>query len=344
MPKRDVVLATLMSSKKTVFLLPTGLALVLCTIALVGSISPAVYGQQQGTTGGQQQGTTGGQQQGTTGGQTGSTIDCQTAASTLGGMVIPNPTGTCDVAVPRQGLQVQDSATGASLNNLLVINPLFEFTQIQSQAGGGAQQQGGGTTGGNQTMVYGFAEFALMEGELTSAMRMLSNTSWNVVAVHNHVTGESPSMIFAHAIANGDINTLTRDARMVLDGLMTQMQTQQGNQTATTGGGAQQQGGGTTGGDINSSPSANSLTGGTTTGQGATAGGGVGTMGGGGGTSPDPGIGTTDGAGGGGQQQQQQQGGGETGATTTNGTGGGGEASGGVTAIPGGAAGPQVSP
>src|ERR671917_61708 len=232
MPKRDVVLATLMSSKKTVFLLPTGLALVLCTIALVGSISPAVYGQQQGTTGG----------------QAGSTIDCQTAASTLGGMVIPNPTGTCDVAVPRQGLQVQDSATGATLNNLLVINPLFEFTPASNQATTGAA---------NQAMVYGFAEFALMDGELTSAMRMLSNSSWNVVAVHNHVIGESPSMIFAHAIANGDINTLVRDARMVLDGLMTQMQTQQGNQTATTGGGAQQQGGGTTGGDINSSPSAN---------------------------------------------------------------------------------------
>ena len=324
MPKWDVVLATLMSSKKTVFLLPTGLALVLCTIALVGSISPAVYGQQQGTTGG----------------QTGSTIDCQTAASTLGGMVIPNPTGTCDVAVPRQGLQVQDSATGATLNNLLVINPLFEFTPASNQATTGAA---------NQTMVYGFAEFALMEGELTSAMRMLSNSSWNVVAVHNHVIGESPSMIFAHAIANGDINTLVRDARMVLDGLMTQTQSQQGNQTTTTTGGmagnATTTGGGgtTTGGDINSSPSANSLTGGTTTGDGATAGGGVGTMGGGSGTSPDPGIGTTNGTGGGGQQQQP--GGGETGATTTtNGTGGGGEASGGVTATPGGAAGPQVSP
>src|SRR5918999_902099 len=333
MPKRDVVLATLMSSKKTVFLLPTGLALVLCTLALVGSISPAVYGQQQGTTGGQQQGTTGG--------QAGSTIDCQTAASTLGGMVIPNPTGTCDVAVPRQGLQVQDSATGATLNNLLVINPLFEFTPASNQATTGAA---------NQAMVYGFAEFALMEGELTSAMRMLSNSSWNVVAVHNHVIGESPSMIFAHAIANGDINTLVRDARMVLDSLMTQTQSQQGNQTATTTGGmtgnATTTGGGgtTTGGDINSSPSANSLTGGTTTGDGATAGGGVGTMGGGGGTSPDPGTGTTNGTGGG-QQQQQQQGGGETGtATTTDGGGGDGEASGGVTATPGGAAGPQVSP
>src|ERR671916_204710 len=336
MPKRDVVLATLMSSKKTVFLLPTGLALVLCTLALVGSISPAVYGQQQGTTGGQQQGTTGGQQQGTTGGQAGSTIDCQTAASTLGGMVIPNPTGTCDVAVPRQGLQVQDSATGATLNNLLVINPLFEFTQMPSPTGGA-------TGAANQAMVYGFAEFALMEGELTSAMRMLSNSSWNVVAVHNHVIGESPSMIFAHAIANGDINTLVRDARMILDGLMTQAQSQSGNQTSTTTGGMAGNGA-TTGGNTNSSPSANSLTGGTTTGEGATAGGGVGTMGGGGGTSPDPGIGTTNGTGGGGQQQQQQ-GGGETGATTTtNGTGGDGEASGGVTATPGGAAGPQVSP
>src|SRR5918992_1360329 len=270
-----------MKSKKLPFLLPVGLALLLSTSILVVSISPTAFGQQQGTTGG----------------QTGSTIDCQTAASTLGGLIIPNPTGTCDVAVPRQGLQVQDSATGATLNNLLVINPLFEFTQMPSPTGGA-------TGAANQAMVYGFAEFALMEGELTSAMRMLSNSSWNVVAVHNHVIGESPSMIFAHAIANGDINTLVRDARMILDGLMTQAQSQSGNQTSTTTGGMAGNGA-TTGGNTNSSPSANSLTGGTTTGEGATAGGGVGTMGGGGGTSPDPGIGTTNGTGGGGQQQQK---------------------------------------
>ncbi len=275
MPKRDVVLARLMSSKKTVFLLPTGLALVLCTIALVGSISPAVYGQQQGTTDG----------------QTGSTIDCQTAASTLGGMVIPNPTGTCDVAVPRQGLQVQDSATGATLNNLLVINPLFEFTPASNQATTGAA---------NQTMVYGFAEFALMEGELTSAMRMLSNSSWNVVAVHNHVIGESPSMIFAHAIANGDINTLVRDARMVLDGLMTQTQSQQGNQTTTTTGGmagnATTTGGGITEGNMNNNSGIPSGVTGETTDGGGGAGNGTTTGGteggnGGGGGGPLEGLG-----------------------------------------------------
>jgi hypothetical protein len=304
-----------MKSKKLPFLLPVGLALLLSTSILVVSISPTAFGQQQGTTGGQQQGTTGGQQQGTTGGQqqgttggqqqgttggqqqgttggqTGSTIDCQTAASTLGGMVIPNPTGTCDVAVPRQGLQVQDSATGATLNNLLVINPLFEFTPAPNQATTGAA---------NQAMVYGFAEFALREGELTSAMRMLSNSSWNVVAVHNHVIGESPSMIFAHAIANGDINTLVRDAKMVLDSLMTQTQSQQGNQTTTTTGGmagnATTTGGGITEGNMNNNSGIPSgVTGGTTDGGGGGAGNGTttgGTEGGnGGGGGPLEGLG-----------------------------------------------------
>jgi hypothetical protein len=320
-----IVLSALMKSKKLLFLLPVGLALILCTSVLVASVSPTAFGQQPNT-GGNQNMTTATTTNNTTT-STAGTLDCQMAASTLRGQVIPNPTGVCDVAVPLQGLQVQDTATGATLNNLLVINPLFEFTQVSSQAADG------GTTGGNQTMVYGFAEIGSMEGQLPLAIRMLSNSSWNVIAVHNHVIGESPRMMFAHAIANGDINTLVREARAVLDSLMTQMQSQSGNQTSTTasggGGNATTTGGGTTGGNMtsepmNSSPSANSLTGGTTTGEGATAGDGVGTFGGGGGTSPGPGVGTTEGG--------QQEGG------TTTGNGG---AEDGTT---GGAAGPQVRP
>jgi hypothetical protein len=319
-----------MNDKKPLLLLPVGLALLLCTVALVASISPAALAQQQDNTGGNQNMTTATTTANNTGTSTAGTLDCQMAASTLGGIVIPNPTGVCDVAVPRQGLQVQDTATGATLNNLLVINPLFEFMQVSNQ---------GTTAAANQTMVYGFAEFAFMEGELPSAVRMLSNSSWNVVAVHNHVTGESPRMMFAHAIANGDLNTLLRDARAVLDALMTQMQSQSGNQTSTTAGGggggnATTTGGGTTSGPSNSSPSADSLTGGTTTGEGATAGDGVGTFGGGSGTGPGPGVGTTEGG-------QQQQGGG----TTTGGGGDGGDnASGGIPGTTGGAAGPQVRP
>jgi Domain of Unknown Function (DUF1259) len=299
----------LMKGKKFLFLLPVGLALLLCTSVLVASVSPTALGQQQPNSGGNQNMTTATTSTtNNTAASTAGTLDCQMAASALGGLVIPNPTGVCDVAVPLQGLQVQDTATGAALNNLLVINPLFEFTQVSNQAAGG------GTTGGNQTMVYGFAEIGSMEGQIPSAIRMLSNSSWNVIAVHNHVTGESPRMMFIHAIANGDINTLVRDARAVLDALMTPMQSQSGNQTSTTAGGgdgnaATTTGGGTTGGNmtsepINSSPNASSSTGGTTTGEGATAGGGVGTFGGGGGTSPGPGVGTTEDSGGAEEQQQ----------------------------------------
>jgi hypothetical protein len=307
-----------MNGKKFPSLLPVGLAFLVCTVALVGSINPAAVGQQQNNTGGNQNMTTSTTSTtNNTATSTASTLDCQTAASTLGGMVIPNPTGVCDVAVPRQGLQVQDSSTGATLNNLLVINPLFEFAQVQNQATTGAV---------NQAMVYGFGEFALMDGELSSAIKLLSNTSWNIVAVHNHVIGESPSMIFVHAIANGDINTLVRDARVVLDSLMTQAQT-----STTAGGGAGNAttaGNGTTGGNMTNNSSPSGVTGGTTTGEGATAGDGVGTFGGGGGTSPGPGVGTTEGG---------QQGGGTTGS-------GEGNASGGVSGTLGGAAGPQVRP
>jgi hypothetical protein len=238
-----LVLAALMKSKKFLFLLSVGLALMLGTSVLGASVSPTAFGQQQQqqqtTNTGGDQNTIGTTTTNNTGTSTAGTLDCQTAASTLGGLVIPNPTGVCDVAVPRQGLQVQDNSTGASLNSLLVINPLFEFLPVSNQTAGG------GTTGGNQTtIVYGFAEFALLEEELPLAVGMLSNSSWNVVAVHNHVTMEIPKMIFVHAIGTSDITTLTSDAKTLLDSLTTDMQSQQGNQTSTTAGG-----GGTTAGN-----------------------------------------------------------------------------------------------
>jgi hypothetical protein len=322
------VWTALMECKKFLFLLPVGLALLLCTSVLVGSVSPTAFGQQQQPNSGGNQNMTATTSTGNnTGTSTAGTLDCDGAASVLGGMAVPNPAGVCDIAVPLQGVQVQDTSTGASLNKLLVMNPLFEFLPVFDQAAGASATTT--TTAANQTTVYGFAEFAMMGGQLPSAMRMLSNSSWNVVAVHNHVIGESPSMIFVHAIANGDINTLTTDTRTILDSLMAQMQSSSSNQTSTTGGGGggsptgTAAGGGTTGGNLTSNNSTpGGVTGGTTTGGGSTAGGGVGTFGGGGGTSPSPGIGTSDVNG--------------SGGTTT------GDGSGGTTT--GGAAGPQVRP
>jgi hypothetical protein len=321
------VWAALMECKKFLFLLPVGLALLLSTSALVGSVSTAAFGQQQQSNSGGNQNMSATTNAGNnTGTSTASTLDCDSAASVLGGLAVPNPAGVCDIAVPLQGVQVQDTSTGASLDKLLIMNPLFEFLPVFDQAAGASST----TTAANQTTVYGFAEFAMMGGQLPSAMRLLSNSSWNVVAVHNHVIGESPSMIFVHAIANGDINTLTKDTRTILDSLMAQMQSSSSNQTSATGGGGGGSstgtaagGGGTAGGNMTSNSTPGGVTGGTTTGNGSTASGGVGTFGGGGGSSPSPGVGTSDGGGSGGGTTT----GGGSGETTT-----------------GGAAGPQVRP
>jgi hypothetical protein len=321
------VWAALMECKRFLFLLPVGLALLLCTSVVVGSVSPTAFGQQQQPNSGANQNMTSTTNTGNnTGTSSAGTLDCDNAASVLGGMAVPNPAGVCDIAVPLQGVQVQDTSTGASLNKLLIMNPLFEFLPASNQAAGASST----TTGANQTTVYGFAEFAMMGGQLPSAIKMLSNSSWNVVAVHNHVIGESPSMIFVHAIANGDINTLTKDTRTILDSLMAQMQSSSSNQTSTTGGGGGASstgtaaGDGTTGGNMTSNSTPSGVTGGTTTGSGSTAGGGVGTFGGGGGSSPSAGVGTSDG--------------GDSGGTTTGGDSGGGGTP------TGGAAGPQVRP
>src|SRR5215210_2091860 len=150
------VWAALMECKKFLFLLPVGLALLLCTSVLVGSVSPTAFGQQQQPNSGGNQNMTATTNTGNnTGTSTAGTLDCDGAASALGGMAVPNPAGVCDIAVPLQGVQVQDTSTGASLNKLLIMNPLFEFLPASNQAAGASSSTT--TAAANQTTVYGFA-------------------------------------------------------------------------------------------------------------------------------------------------------------------------------------------
>src|SRR5919202_3502500 len=143
----------MMNSKKLFFLLPVGLALLLCTSVLVASVTPTALGQQQPNSGSNQSTTTTTNTTNNTGTSTTGTLGCDGAASILRGQIVPNPAGACDITVPLQGLQVQDTATGASLNKLLVMNPLFEFLPISNQTIGGSATTAAAT---NQTTVYGF--------------------------------------------------------------------------------------------------------------------------------------------------------------------------------------------
>lgn len=233
--------------KKSVWLLVLA-AIALAVLATFGTFSPIAA---QTTTSERANNTP----TASTGNASGGMIDCENIASQLGGVILPNPTGVCDVAVPMRGLEVTDNATGANISNLLVINPIFEFTPVSgtntsgtgnstedgatsnqtttTTTGTSQRQEGNATTSAaGQGIVYGFAEIGGPEDQLPSLMRMLSNSTWNVVAVHNHVTMESPKMMFVHAVGVSDIDTLTSEAKSILDGMAARQRTTTAGETA----------------------------------------------------------------------------------------------------------------
>ena len=53
-------------------------------------------------------------------------------------------------------------------------------------------------------------DFAVLEGELQTVLKTLSGADINIVAIHQHMTGENPRMIFLHYYGRGKALDLSR--------------------------------------------------------------------------------------------------------------------------------------
>lgn len=60
-------------------------------------------------------------------------------------------------------------------------------------------------------------DVAMLESELQSVLRALRRTNIQIVAIHNHMTGESPRMIFLHYWGIGTVEDLARGVKAALD-------------------------------------------------------------------------------------------------------------------------------
>ncbi len=60
-------------------------------------------------------------------------------------------------------------------------------------------------------------DFAVAEGELQDVLRALRNAGINVVAIHSHMTGETPRILFLHYWGVGPTSALARGLRAALD-------------------------------------------------------------------------------------------------------------------------------
>lgn len=60
-------------------------------------------------------------------------------------------------------------------------------------------------------------DFAMLESELQGVLKALRSAGIYVVAIHNHMTGENPRMIFLHFWGVGPVQQLANGLRTALD-------------------------------------------------------------------------------------------------------------------------------
>jgi hypothetical protein len=60
-------------------------------------------------------------------------------------------------------------------------------------------------------------DVAMREQEVTGVLKALRSAGINIVAIHHHMTGSAPVVIFLHYYGTGPAATLARGVRAALD-------------------------------------------------------------------------------------------------------------------------------
>jgi hypothetical protein len=165
----------------------------------------------------------------------GLSLNCQAIASTIGGIVVPNPSKICDVLIPRQAPTIVGPGN-MNMNKFSTINSIVEVAALSdlmvksnasssgtSGGGGGSSnrgQVGGGSSSasGNTSSqrVFAMGEFSLLDPQLVAMVKATVGSNWTIAAVHNHMVLEKPKMMFVHWSAQGDLNTIINQIKNVL--------------------------------------------------------------------------------------------------------------------------------
>jgi hypothetical protein len=153
-----------------------------------------------------------------------SMLNCQSIASTIGGITIPNPSNICDVLIPRQA-PVIIGPGNMNMNKFSTINSIVEVasvsdlmtTKLGGSAGGtNSTAPSGASSASSPQKVFVMGEFSLLEPQLIPMVKAAVSSNWTIAAVHNHMVLEKPKMMFVHWSAQGDLNTITSQIKNVL--------------------------------------------------------------------------------------------------------------------------------
>ena len=150
-----------------------------------------------------------------------SNLNCQSIASTIGGIAVPNPNKVCDVLIPRQAPTIigpgnMNMNKFSTINSIVEVAPVSELmvkSNISSGAAGGASPASSNTS---SQKVFVMGEFSLLDPQLVTMVKAAVGYNWTIAAVHNHMVLEKPKMMFIHWSAQGDLNTIINQIKNVL--------------------------------------------------------------------------------------------------------------------------------
>jgi hypothetical protein len=151
----------------------------------------------------------------------GSKLNCQSIATKIAGISIPNPSKICDVLILRQSPTIIGPGN-MNMNKFSTINSIVEvasLSDLMNKSGGGAASAPALPASANNTAgqkVFVMGEFGLLEPQLIPMVKAAVSSNWTIVALHNHMVQEKPKMIFVHWSAQGDLNTITNQIKSVL--------------------------------------------------------------------------------------------------------------------------------
>ena len=163
----------------------------------------------------------------------GLSLNCQAIASTIGGIVVPNPSKICDVLILRQAPTIIGPGN-MNMNKFSTINSIVEVAALSdlmvksnasssgtsgSSGGRSSGQIGGASSATSNTSsqrVFVMGEFSLLDPQLVTMVKSTGGYNWTIAAIHNHMVLEKPKMMFVHWSAQGDLNTITDQIKNVL--------------------------------------------------------------------------------------------------------------------------------
>jgi|SRR3954453_2090326 hypothetical protein len=140
---------------------------------------------------------------------------CANLASVVKGKAVPDY-NLCDVVVYRQAPQIlrHDNLV---MNNFSGFGHYIEFVPAAGLNNTGMFASNSSSNTSNKSQLKAaFGEFALIDSEVVPVRNVMEKYNWTETALHHHMLGETPKVLFLHWSVTGNPDELIKQAKEIL--------------------------------------------------------------------------------------------------------------------------------